>query len=253
MKSIALIPARYASTRFPGKPLILINGKPMIRLVYEQCQKAFDLVYVATDDERIINTVHSFGGKALYTSAAHQSGTERCAEAANLLPDIHGSDLVVNVQGDEPFVDPEQLLQLTSCFKKKPDTLIATLVTPIEDPAILTDHNKVKVVLAENGDALYFSRHAIPYQRDVPPGEWLKHHPYFLHVGLYAYRKDVLQKIARLEPTFPEQAEKLEQLRWLGNGFTIGTALTKHANTGIDTPYDLEKLMNGPKQGESGL
>ncbi|MBN2805331.1 MAG: 3-deoxy-manno-octulosonate cytidylyltransferase [Prolixibacteraceae bacterium] len=241
MKTIALIPARYASTRFPGKPLVQINGKPMIRLVYEQCMKAFDQVFVATDDERIVAAVHDFGGNVVMTSSHHQSGTERCAEAVQLLSDHHDFDFVVNVQGDEPFVDPQQLIAIKQCIENA-GTQIATLVAPIESANMLFDPNKVKVVLAENGDALYFSRQAIPCQRDVPEADWLKNHPYFLHVGLYAYQKEVLMQIARLAPTHAEQAEKLEQLRWLGHGYRINTVITAHANAGIDTPEDLENL-----------
>lgn len=243
MKSIALIPARYASTRFPGKPLVLINGKPMIQLVYEQCRKVFDQVFVATDDERIAQTVETFGGKVIMTSTHHQSGTERCAEAVGLLAEHLDFDIVVNVQGDEPFVAPEQLKEINQCFTDA-NVEIATLISSVESSETLFDPNKVKVVLSENNDALYFSRFAIPFQRDVPQNEWLNHQAYYLHVGLYAYRKDVLLKLAQLQPTPAEQSEKLEQLRWLGNGFRIKTALTLHKNIGIDTPQDLEKLIS---------
>lgn len=243
MKAIAIIPARYASTRFPGKPLVMINGKPMIQLVYEQCRKAFECVVVATDDERIAETVKAFGGEAIITSAQHLSGTDRCAEAAQILSSKYDFDVVVNIQGDEPFIDPAQLEQITTCFAN-PDTEIATLITPIHSTEILIDPNKVKAVVSIRGDALYFSRQPIPYQRDIPEAEWLKNHTYYLHIGLYAYRKEVLTRITQLAPTQLEIAEKLEQLRWLENGYRISTVITSHGNIGIDTPPDLEKVKD---------
>lgn len=241
MKFIAIIPARYASTRFPGKPLAIINGKPMVQLVYERCSEVFDQVTVATDDKRIANVVKAFGGMAVMTSASHPSGTDRVAEAAKLLAEKFEFDVVVNVQGDEPFIDPEQLIQLQNCFNN-PETDIATLITPIKENEILLSPNKVKAISNSSGFALYFSRQPIPFQRDYQESEWLKHHNYFLHVGLYAYKAKVLQTITKLEQTTLEKAEKLEQLRWIENGFKIRTAVSSHRNFGIDTPEDLEKV-----------
>lgn len=243
MKFIAIIPARYASTRFPGKPLAEINGKPMIQLVYERCSAAFDQLAVATDDERISNAVKAFGGLVVMTSTSHPSGTDRVAEAAHLLSEQYDFDVVVNVQGDEPFIDADQLLQLQKCFDD-PATDIATLLTPIKDSAILLDPNKVKAITDTSGFALYFSRQAIPFQREYPQTEWVNHHNYFLHVGLYAYKSEVLQAITKLDQTALEKAEKLEQLRWLEHAYKIRTAICAHANFGIDTPEDLEKVKS---------
>lgn len=242
MKAIAIIPARYASTRFPGKPLVEIQGKPMIQHVYERSLQAFDFVAVATDDERIASAVRNFGGEVVMTSANHPSGTDRCSEAAALLSQKIEFDVVVNVQGDEPFIDPNQLIQIQKSFKEA-ETDIATLITPIQTTDILFDSNKVKATTSANNFALYFSRQPIPFQRDVPEEDWLKNHTYFLHIGLYAYRKEVLKAITQLEQTPLEKAEKLEQLRWLENGFRIKTVLTSHGNIGIDTPSDLERLQ----------
>jgi len=243
MKPIAIIPARYASTRFPGKPLVMIKGKPMIQLVYEQSRKFFNQVVVATDDDRIVDSVKAFGGEVVMTSAKHTSGTDRCAEAAKILSTKYDFDVVVNVQGDEPFIDPAHLELITQCFTH-PDTEIATLITPILSTEILFDPNKVKAVISNTGDALYFSRQPIPFQRDIPEAEWVTNHTYYLHVGLYAYRKEVLEQITHLAPTQLEIAEKLEQLRWLEKGYRITTAITSHGNFGIDTPNDFEKIKN---------
>ncbi|MFA9392463.1 MAG: 3-deoxy-manno-octulosonate cytidylyltransferase [Prolixibacteraceae bacterium] len=241
MKFIAIIPARYASTRFPGKPLVEIHGLPMIQHVYQQSLKAFEQVVVATDDQRIADVVKSFGGNVVLTSSEHPSGTDRVAEAAKLLSEHFEFDVVVNVQGDEPFIDPEQLFQIKQCFDD-PQTDIATLIVPITSTEVLFDSNKVKAVSNSNGFALYFSRLPIPFQRDYPEQEWLKHHTYFLHVGIYAYRTEVLDTISKLKQTPLEQSEMLEQLRWLENGYRIKTAHTAHGNIGIDTPNDLTKL-----------
>lgn len=244
MKPIAIIPARYASTRFPGKPLVDIGGKPMIQHVYERCSKAFDLLVVATDDVRIEEAVKSFGGKVVMTAAGHPSGTDRCAEAARLLSADYDFDVVVNVQGDEPFIQPDQFRLLLQCFDDEACD-IATLLCPIDKIETLFDHNKVKAVRSAAGFALYFSRHTIPFQRDAAKDEWLTKHQYFLHIGLYAYRASVLQALTQLEPSPLEQGEKLEQLRWLENDFRIKTALTDGAGSGIDTPEDLERLQAG--------
>ncbi|MDA3928566.1 MAG: 3-deoxy-manno-octulosonate cytidylyltransferase [Prolixibacteraceae bacterium] len=241
MKAIAIIPARFASTRFPGKPLALINGKPMVQYVYERCCTIFEKVYVATDDARIENAVLTFGGKVVMTSADHPSGTDRCAEAAQMLSNKYDFDVVVNVQGDEPFIETEQLKQIINCFADS-STDIATLITPIHSNKILFDTNKVKAVKSTTDFALLFSRHPIPYQRDTKEDEWLNTNSYYLHLGLYAYRKHVLFEITQLEQSPLEIAEKLEQLRWIENGYRIKTTLTSHGNFGVDTPEDLENL-----------
>lgn len=242
MKPLVIIPARYGSTRFPGKPLAMINAKPMIQHVYERCKKACSQVVIATDDVRIVEVIDRFGGEFVLTSVNHQSGTDRCAEAAQKISGKYDFDIVLNVQGDEPFVEKEQLEQLIACFDK-PEAEIATLVAPIIETEILFNTNKVKVVFSSAGEALYFSRYPIPYQRDVPEINWMKGHTYYLHLGMYAYRKDVLKAITELKPSALEKAEKLEQLRWLENGYKIKTSITSHANFGIDTPEDLNDVL----------
>jgi 3-deoxy-manno-octulosonate cytidylyltransferase (CMP-KDO synthetase) len=242
MNFITIIPARYASTRFPGKPLALINGKPMVQHVFESCKETMSMVVVATDDQRIADIVSDFGGEFILTSANHSSGTDRCAEAARMLSTIYDFDIVINVQGDEPFLKKDQIMQLVNCFSSE-ETEIATLVSPIKSNEILFDHNKVKVVRSVNGDALYFSRQPIPFQRDISENDWLNNHEYHLHIGMYAFRKTVLQEITKISPSKLELAEKLEQLRWLENGYKIKTAVTAHQNYGIDTPKDLENLL----------
>ncbi len=243
MKFITIIPARFASTRFPGKPLAHIYGKPMVQHVYERCSECMDNVFIATDDERIMQAVSMFGGQSVLTSSDHVSGTDRCAEAARILAQQFDFDVVVNVQGDEPFLLKEQIDQLKDCFLHD-NTSIATLVTPINSNEILFDQNKVKVVRSINGNALYFSRHPIPFQRDEEQYNWLNHHSYFLHLGMYAYKKEILQQITQLTPSALELTEKLEQLRWLENGYSIKTAVTSHQNFGVDTPADLEQLLH---------
>lgn len=238
MKVVAIIPARFASTRFPGKPLADIGGKSMIRRVIDRASAvhAFAEVIVATDDERIATHVKEYGAKAVMTSAEHPSGTDRCLEAMEILaPD---ADVVVNVQGDEPFVEATQLEALIGLMQA-PDVEIATLRIKITDPITLHDPNKVKVVVNQNGRALYFSRHAIPYQKSVPEEYWLNNFNYFKHIGLYAYRSDVLRKICSLKPSPLELAESLEQLRWLENGYAIHVAETDLETPAIDTPGDL--------------
>jgi 3-deoxy-manno-octulosonate cytidylyltransferase (CMP-KDO synthetase) len=241
MKFIGIIPARYQSTRFPGKPLALIHGKPMIQWVYERSAEALSEVWVATDDQQILDAVKSFGGNAIMTSTDHRSGTDRCAEAALRLSSDIDFDVVVNIQGDEPFIQPEQIRKLKSCFKSDAD--IATLVRKISDLDELADPNKPKVVLGVNSDALYFSRAAIPYTRDFEMGRWLEEVNYWAHIGIYAYRKDILQQITRLLPGTLEKAESLEQLRWLENGFRIRVAETDYHSFGIDTPEDLQRAL----------
>ena len=237
-----IIPARYASTRFPGKPLALIGDKPVIRLVYEQASKALDSVYVATDDERIVEAVRKFGGRALMTSSHHRSGTDRCAEAADLVSKLTGREpsVIINIQGDEPFILPEQLVLVASCFSD-PAVEIATLISPIKENEVIFNTNETKVAVALSGDALYFSRSAIPFIRGAEQSEWLSRHIFYKHLGVYAYRKNILSKLTMLEPGPLETAESLEQNRWLENGFRIRTAVTSWEGIGIDVPADLEK------------
>ncbi|WP_300829457.1 3-deoxy-manno-octulosonate cytidylyltransferase [uncultured Rikenella sp.] len=246
MKYLALIPARYASTRFPGKPLADIHGKPMIQRVYERCRGVFgEPCYVATDDSRIERAVTAFGGKAIMTSTAHRSGTDRCAEALDTAERLTGErfDVVVNIQGDEPFIAVEQLEQIRRCFDD-PATRIATLVKPFGPDEDIFNPNSPKVVLSTTGDALYFSRSPIPFLRGVPREEWHARHTYLKHIGLYAYRSDVLREITRLAPSTLEQAESLEQLRWIENGYPIRTAVTHAETHAIDTPEDLQRVLD---------
>lgn len=241
MRFLGIIPARYASTRFPAKPLAMLGGKPVIRRVYEQVAGCLDEACVATDDVRIQEAVRAFGGKVVMTSVHHKSGTDRCYEAATL---IGGDfDVVVNIQGDEPFIQPSQLQALKACFDD-PETQIATLVKPFAPDCgweALENANSPKVVLNKQRQALYFSRSVIPYQRNVAKEEWLKHHTYYKHIGLYAYRLEVLKEITALPQSSLELAESLEQLRWLENGYTIKAGITDVETIGIDTPQDLAR------------
>ncbi|MBC8004883.1 MAG: 3-deoxy-manno-octulosonate cytidylyltransferase [Verrucomicrobia bacterium] len=239
MNFTGIIPARYQSTRFPGKPLVLLNGKPIIQWVYENARKALNEVYVATDDERIYQAVETFGGKAVYTSANHQSGTDRCAEAAQQLSKTVPVDVVINIQGDEPFIRPEQIEGLKACFDTL-DTEIATLIKPISNVEEIININRPKVVINQKNEALYFSRSPIPFIRGYAVEEWLGQSNFYSHIGMYAYRYDVLLELTKLPVGLLEKAESLEQLRWLGNGYRIKTALTTFENIGIDTPEDLE-------------
>jgi 3-deoxy-manno-octulosonate cytidylyltransferase (CMP-KDO synthetase) len=241
---IAIIPARYASTRFPGKPLATISGKPMIQRVYERVNTVLVNVLVATDDERIRSAVSSFGGNAVMTSELHKSGTDRCAEALLKWERINSVkfDIVLNVQGDEPFIRNEQIEVLMSCFSNN-TVQIATLVKPVDDNTIVFDPNRPKVVVDNMGMALYFSRSPIPYIRNAKADEWLHGHTFYQHIGIYAYRSDVLGKITKLPPSPLEEAESLEQLRWLENGYKIKTAVTPYESYGIDTPSDLENIL----------
>lgn len=241
MKFIAIIPARYASTRFPGKPLALLGGKPVIQRVYEQVAGVLDDAVVATDDARIYDAVRAFGGKVEMTSTEHRSGTDRCWEA--YCKQGGKFDVVVNVQGDEPFIRPEQLLAVKNCFDD-PTTDIATLVKPFTEAdglAALENPNSPKVVLDAQSRALYFSRSVIPYLRGVPREEWLSQHTFFKHIGLYAFRSEVLRAVTALPQSSLEKAESLEQLRWLENGYRIGVAVSEFETVGIDTPEDLAK------------
>lgn len=245
MNSIAIVPARYASTRFPGKPLADLGGKPMIQRVYEQALKVFENVVVATDDERIAAAVKNFGGNCVMTSAEHKSGTDRCAEALKVYEQIHSTlyEIIVNIQGDEPFIQPSQLQLIRSCFAHK-ETQIATLARPVRNIQELLDPNKPKLVLDKNNDAIYFSRSVIPFLRGHETEDWLDHHYYYVHIGLYAFRREVLAAITKLETTPLEKAESLEQLRWIENGYRIRVKLTDYESHGIDTPEDLVKAIS---------
>lgn len=243
---LGVIPARYASTRFPGKPLVEIQGKSMIRRVYEQAAQAslVQQVVVATDDERIWEHVRSFGGEAVMTSPAHPSGTDRCAEVARKYPH---AKIILNIQGDEPFIQPRQIDLLAGILLQNTRFAIATLAKRIEEPESLHNPNVVKVVLSLQQSAIYFSRHAIPYVRGQAPDDWLQHQVFYKHIGLYAYRRNTLLRVARLKPTALERAESLEQLRWLEHGFRIAVGLTDLETIGIDTPEDIQKALNLPQ------
>lgn len=240
MKFTAIIPARYASTRFPAKPLAMLGGKPVIQRVYEQVSKVFSDLYVATDDERIFNAVQSFGGNAIMTRSDHKSGTDRCYEA--FCKSGSKADVVVNVQGDEPFIQPSQLETIKSLFNS-PETDIATLVKPFPEGCpfqVVDNPNSPKVVVDDNWNALYFSRSVIPYLRGVPQEEWTSRQTYYKHIGLYAFRADVLRQVTELSQAPLEKAESLEQLRWLSAGYRIKTGTTQVETIGIDTPEDLQ-------------
>ena len=238
MKVIGIIPARYASTRFPGKPLAILGGKTVIERVYEKVSSVLSDCYVATDDERIYQAVMDFGGRAVMTSANHKSGTDRIAEAMEKIGGDY--DVVVNVQGDEPFIHAEQIATLCHCFDD-PETQIATLGKPFASMAETENPNSPKIVVDNRGFALYFSRSIIPFVRGVNRQEWLTHYPFLKHLGLYAYRKEVLREVTRLPQSSLEKAESLEQLRWLQNGYRIRVGITNQETVGIDTPEDLER------------
>jgi len=241
MKYIGIIPARYASTRFPGKPLAMLGGKTVIQRVYEQVCNSLDEAYVATDDERIEKAVKDFGGKVVMTSEFHKSGTDRCYEAFTKIGS--GYDVVVNIQGDEPFIQPSQLESVKACFNDV-TTHIATLVKPFtanDSFEALENVNSPKVVVNKNWNALYFSRSIIPFSRNSDKKDWLKQHIYYKHIGLYAYRAEVLKEITALPQSLLEVAESLEQLRWVENGYTIKVGVTDVETIGIDTPEDLIK------------
>ena len=238
MKFIGIIPARYASTRFPGKPLALLGGKPVIQHVYEKVAAVLEAAYVATDDERIYDVVKSFGGQVVMTRTDHKSGTDRIEEA---IEKIGGEwDVVVNVQGDEPFVAKSQLDTICHCFDD-PTTQIATLGKPFESMEAVQTPNSPKIVVDNMGFAMYFSRSVIPYVRGKEKSSWLTHYPFLKHLGIYAYRKDVLRQVTQLPQSSLEIAESLEQLRWLQNGFKIKVGTTDVETVGIDTPQDLER------------
>ena len=238
MKFIAVIPARYSSSRFPGKPLAVLAGKPVIQRVYEQVTKVLPEAWVATDDERIFDTVSDFGGKAVMTRQDHKSGTDRIEEAVEKIKT--DADVIVNIQGDEPFIQPSQIETVCKQFDN-PSTQIATIGKPFTSMEAVENPNSPKIVTDVNGFALYFSRSVIPYVRGVEEKEWLSHFPFLKHLGIYAYRREVLREITRLPQSPLEKAESLEQLRWLQNGYRIRVGITNVETVGIDTPDDLRR------------
>ncbi|MDY3852861.1 MAG: 3-deoxy-manno-octulosonate cytidylyltransferase [Prevotella sp.] len=238
MKCIGIIPARYASTRFPGKPLAMLGGKPVIQRVYEAAQSALDVTYVATDDERIYNKVLEFGGQAVMTSPDHQSGTDRIKEALSLIGGNY--DIVVNIQGDEPFIQVHQITTLCQCFTDE-KTQIATLGIPFKSMDEVVNPNSPKIITDKQGFAIYFSRSIIPFIRGKEMSEWLSQYPFMKHLGMYAYRPNVLCEITSLPQSALELAESLEQLRWIENGYKIKVGKTDTETIGIDTPEDLYK------------
>lgn len=240
MKTLAVIPARYASTRFPGKPLVDIKGKTMIRRVFEQASAAdlIDKVIVATDDQRIYDHVQGFGNVMM--TGEHQSGTDRCGEIAERFPEY---DTILNIQGDEPFVPPEMINELILFLKNSGTFKIGTLAKKINKSALLFDPNTVKVLMNKTGNGLYFSRQALPYFRNVEKKDWIKKYTYYKHIGLYIFERKTLLELVQLPESTLEKAERLEQLRWLQNGYSIGVGITEFESFGIDTPEDLESLL----------
>lgn len=239
MKVVGIIPSRYCSTRFPGKPLAMIKGKTMIQRVCEQAWKSkLDAVVVATDDIRIADEVLKFGGKYVMTDPRHQSGTDRCSEAVEILEEPY--DAVINIQGDEPFIDPEHINLLVDMISRD-DTQLASLVKRVEEEEDLFGSAKVKVVMDKTGKALYFSRNPIPFMQNVAHEKWLQKGRFYQHIGIYAYKTETLHQIAKMQPSALEQAESLEQLRWLENGLSIRMAVVAGESLSIDTPDDLAK------------
>ena len=238
MKFIGIIPARYASTRFPGKPLAMLGGRTVIQRVYEQAAAVLEEAYVATDDERIFKAVEEFGGRVVMTRQDHKSGTDRIEEAAEKIGTQ--ADVIINIQGDEPFIQKSQIETLKSLFENS-ETQIGTLGKKFESIEAATNPNSPKIVTDKNGFALYFSRSVIPYIRGKEQAEWLQHFPFLKHLGLYAYLRDVLRQITLLPQSPLEMAESLEQLRWLENGYRIRVGLTDVETVGIDTPEDLRR------------
>ncbi|MDF2478599.1 MAG: 3-deoxy-D-manno-octulosonate cytidylyltransferase [Sphingobacterium sp.] len=241
MKFLGIIPARFASSRFPGKPLVDIEGQTMIQRVYEQVKQSKKLskVIVATDDQRIVEEVLSFGGNVVMTSETHQSGTDRCAE---VITNDNEYDVIINIQGDEPFINPEQIDLLAACFEN-PQTKIATLVKKIDSMDELFNLNIPKVVRNIHGEAIYFSRQTIPFLRGIEQGQWLKEQTFYKHIGIYAYQVDTLRALTQLPVSGLEEAEALEQLRWIENGYAIQTAVTTHETVAVDTKEDLDKIL----------
>ena len=238
MKFIAIIPARYASTRFPGKPLAVLGGKTVIQRVYEQVLKVLNEAYVATDDERIFSAVEAFGGKAVMTRTDHKSGTDRIQEAVEKIGS--SADVIINVQGDEPFIQPSQIETLMHLFDN-PETQIGTLGKPFDSMEGVENPNSPKIVTDNRGFALYFSRSIIPYIRGKERNEWFGEYPFLKHLGIYAYRREVLAEVTKLPQSSLEKAESLEQLRWLQNSYRIRVGLTDVETVGIDTPEDLQR------------
>jgi len=244
-KAIAIIPARYASKRFPGKPLIEIAGKTMLKRVFDQVNKfkQLEAIVIATENQEIFEHASTFCDHVFMTNEAHQSGTDRCLEAVQLYSEAQSSkpNVVLNIQCDEPFIHPSQIALLYHLFDNE-TTQISTIIKKIEKSKELHDSNKVKAIVDLNGNALYFSRQAIPFVRDVHSKNWLENHTFYKHLGLYGYRTSVLEALGNLKTSALENAEKLEQLRWMENGFTIRTAVTERESYSIDTPEDLENL-----------
>jgi len=242
LKIVAFIPARYGSTRFPGKPLALIAGKPMIQHVYERVCKAKKVneVFVVTDDKRIAEAVNNFGGKSIMTPASLKSGTDRCAAAARKIK----ADIVVNVQGDEPIISPRTVDAAISALLKSPDNVMSTAAVPIHDHDMLFSENIVKVLMDKNGNALYFSRNTIPYLRGVHQNDYLKHFQFLKHLGIYIYKTDFLQKLTNMKETPLEISEKLEQLRVLENGYKIKLAIVDEDTISVDVPSDIISVEN---------
>ena len=252
MKFTAVIPARYASTRFPGKPLAMLGGKTVIQRVYEQAASVLSEVYVATDDERILSAVEAFGGRAVMTRTDHKSGTDRIEEAVEKIErqgmDKEGQgDVIINIQGDEPFVQPSQIKTLMALFDD-PETQIGTLGKRFESMEAVQNPNSPKIVTDHRGFALYFSRSVIPFIRGIEVEDWLSHYPFLKHLGVYAYRREVLAEVTKLPQGVLEKAESLEQLRWLENGYRIRVGMTEVETVGIDTPADLERAEQFLKQ-----
>ena len=243
MNILGLIPARYASTRFPGKPLAMIADKPMIQWVYQRASEVFEHTYVATDDDRIAKAVESFGGRVVMTSDKHQSGTDRCAEALGKVEELTSIkfDVVVNIQGDEPFIQAQQLMNVSGCFTDE-TVQIATLVKAFSASEDIFNPNSPKVIINTKSEAIYFSRAAIPFVRGKERDDWKFHRKYYKHIGLYAYRTEVLGQITKLPQSSLEIAESLEQLRWIENGYRIKVVETNLETLAVDTPEDLEKV-----------
>ncbi len=244
MNIIGIIPARYASTRFPGKPLIKIKGKYMIQHVYERVSNVLETVIVATDDKRIFDAVNKFGGKAIMTSPEHKSGTDRCAEAlekhskkSNIIFDV-----VINIQGDEPFIHKEHIEKLKTCFEDN-NTQIATLIKPINDTETIFNPNSPKVIINNKNEAIYFSRSPIPFVHKIEKNEWHKKAKFYKHLGIYGYNIEILKQITKIKQSSLEIAESLEQNRWIENGYSINVAITNIENYAIDTPNDLEVVL----------
>ena len=245
MKILGIIPARFDSTRFPGKPLIDLAGKTMIERVYTQVKKSNALsdVVVATDDKRIFDTVKAFKGEAILTSRKHQSGTDRCAEVSKK---IVGYDVIINIQGDEPLIDPKQINLVANCFNDI-ETELATLVKKIEKKEELFNYNTPKVLLNKKSEAIYFSRQVIPYLKNIAPDDFLNRYTFYKHIGIYGYRTTTLGIISKLKVSNLEKAEMLEQLRWIENGFKIKAAITKTESLAIDIPADVEAVLKALK------